>query len=99
VGLLPALLPPPVILRTAAAPADPASMMPFAGTVAAIFTAFTADLAFSAVAAVVLSAMALVLIAVPTPRLGPPMIRSDAKRDATSDRTMSNSAAKAIQNA
>jgi hypothetical protein len=96
---LPALLPLPVIFRRTAVPADAASITPFAGTVAAIFTALTAERVLSAVAAVVFSAMALVLIAVPTPRLGPPIIRSDANRDATSDKTMSNRAASAMQNA
>ena len=97
--LLPALPLPPVIFRTTAVPADATNIAPLVGTVAAIFTAFTAARDLSAAAAVVLTATAVVLSAVPTPRLGPPIIRSDASRDATSDKTISNSAASAMQNA
>ena len=96
--LLPVLPLPPVIFRTTAVPADATSIAPFVGTAAAIFTAMTAARDRPA-AVVVLIAAAVVLIAVPTPRLGPPIIMSVAKREATSESAMRSSAARAMQKA
>ena len=92
------LAPLPLTFRMIALPADVMSVAPLVGTAAAIFTAVTAALERAA-AAVVLYATAVVLIAVPTPRLGPPIIMSVARRDATSESTMRSSAARAMQKA
>jgi hypothetical protein len=96
--LAPALLVPPVILRIAAEPTVVASDNPLVGTAAAIFTAITAGRDFPT-AVVVLTAIEAVLIAVPTPKVGPPVIMSVARRDATSDIAIRSSAARAMQNA